>query len=81
MVEINALLPQYGVILSAIKKVLTSLPQFDIITPALNESASFQRPANLENDTEKREKELELRCDEPGDRGASRGEEQSDSKS
>ena len=46
-----------------LKKCLTSGAGFDIITPALNDR---ETRANLENDTEKREKKLEPRCDEPG---------------
>jgi len=58
---------------------LTNILQFDIITPALREGtkkvSERNAIANLENDTEKREKGLERRCEEPGNRGASRGEE------
>ena len=35
-----------------LKKVLTKVPGFDIITPALSESTLDRRAANLENDTE-----------------------------
>ena len=58
---------------------MTNILQFDIITPALREGtkkvSERNAIANLENDTEKREKGLERRCEEPGNRGASRGEE------
>ena len=57
---------------------MTNILQFDIITPALREGIKKvperNAIANLENDTEKREKGLERRCEEPGNRGASRGE-------
>ena len=39
-----------------LKKVLTKVPGFDIITPALSESTLDQRAANLENDTENKER-------------------------
>ena len=41
---------QYMEQLTQIKKYLTKVPEFDIITPALSESSNA---ANLENDTER----------------------------
>ena len=56
---------------------MTNILQFDIITLALsegNKKSRVRRGANLENDTEKREKSIEPRCDDPRKRGALRGD-------